>query len=83
MLITKNYFLNILLIIIFFFITINNYILINILNCCASYLLSVWPDFAFWKYEIKGFIIKLANKKYCLVIYYSEYYCKLNYINHF
>lgn len=54
---------------IIFFLIINYYILINLLNNFAYYLLSIQLDFI---YEIKEFIIKSNNKNYYLVIYYFK-----------
>lgn len=82
MLITKNQFLNRLLIVISFLI-INYYILINLLDCYTYYLLLIWLNFVFQKCENKRFITKSTNKKYYLVMYYSKYYYKLKYIKYF
>lgn len=63
-----------------FFHNYNYYILINLLDNYAYYLLLIQSDFI---YEIKESIIKLDNENYYLVIYYSKYYCEFNYIKYF
>lgn len=66
-----------------FFLIMNYYILIDLLNYCAHRLLSVQPYFASQKYEIDELIIKSANKKHYLVIDYLKYHYELNHIEHF
>ena len=66
-----------------FFLIINYYMLINLLNYCVHHLLWVQPDFVSQKCEIEEFIIKSTNRKHHLVIYYPKYYYEFNYIEHF
>lgn len=53
------------------------------LNCYAKNLLSVQPDFFKQICEIKKSLINSVNIANYLVIYYSKYYYKLNYIGYF
>ena len=66
-----------------FFLIINYYMLINLLNYCARCLLSIQPDFVTQKCEIEKFITNSTNGKYHLVMYYSKYHYELNHIKYF
>ena len=66
-----------------FFLIINYYMLINLLDCCARGLLSAQPNFVSQKCEIEKSITMSTNGKHHLVMYYPKYYCELNHIGHF